>query len=401
MNAIGHTLRTGAAAALLVGLAAQAAPPIVVDDADPGAVASGTWLAATGASSHNGPGSLYALTGGAVASVTFTPDLPSAGTYRVEAWNSCFSPRSTAVPHEIVSDDVTSPVTVFVDQDSGTGICGQWEELGTFPFAAGTGGSVTISDAGVVDAPYIGADAVRFTNLATFSVDFAETDGTNLILQASGLDDTATTTVEMAWPLDEPCPAGGSCDSTELTVGSVAGSTVTAALPAGLVPGSYVVTLVNGTESAQITYAVGAPGFVVNGTTNAGDLLSFDGSSWVSRRPGDLTYGKDNMQPWLGLHCIIAMVGVYPSRNAADPLLGEVIYFAGNFPPRGWAFCDGQLLPISQNSALFSLLGTTYGGDGRTTFGLPGMRGRVPVHPGQGPGLTRRSWGERDGVEQH
>ena len=63
-----------------------------------------------------------------------------------------------------------------------------------------------------------------------------------------------------------------------------------------------------------------------------------------------------------------------------DPLIGEIKMFAGDFAPRGWAFCDGQLLPISQNTALFSILGTTYGGDGRTTFALPDLRGRVPVH---------------------
>jgi len=73
--------------------------------------------------------------------------------------------------------------------------------------------------------------------------------------------------------------------------------------------------------------------------------------------------------------------------------------FAGNFAPRGWAFCDGQLLPISTNSALFSILGTTYGGDGRTTFALPDMRGRVSVHPGTGSGLTRRTLGQMFGSE--
>lgn len=73
--------------------------------------------------------------------------------------------------------------------------------------------------------------------------------------------------------------------------------------------------------------------------------------------------------------------------------------FAGNFAPRGWAFCDGQLLAVSQNDALFSLLGTIYGGDGQTTFGLPDMRGRIPVHPGSGPGLSPRTLGARGGAE--
>jgi microcystin-dependent protein len=74
--------------------------------------------------------------------------------------------------------------------------------------------------------------------------------------------------------------------------------------------------------------------------------------------------------------------------------------FAGNFAPRGWAFCDGQLLAVSQNDALFSLLGTVYGGDGRTTFGLPDLRGRLPIHAGHGPGLSERRLGAKGGTEK-
>jgi len=83
----------------------------------------------------------------------------------------------------------------------------------------------------------------------------------------------------------------------------------------------------------------------------------------------------------------------------SDPFIAEIRIFAGNFAPRGWAFCNGQLLPIAQNTALFSLIGTTYGGDGRTTTGLPNLQGRAPMHPGSGPGLTTRRLGERGGVE--
>lgn len=79
--------------------------------------------------------------------------------------------------------------------------------------------------------------------------------------------------------------------------------------------------------------------------------------------------------------------------------LGEIRAFGGNFAPRGWALCDGQLLPINQNDALFSILGTIYGGDGRTTFGLPDLRGRAALHAGQGPGLSNRRQGERAGSE--
>ncbi|MEP1490140.1 MAG: tail fiber protein [Algibacter sp.] len=83
-----------------------------------------------------------------------------------------------------------------------------------------------------------------------------------------------------------------------------------------------------------------------------------------------------------------------------DPFIAQIVMFGGNFAPRGWAKCEGQLLPISQNSALFSLLGTMYGGDGRTTFGLPDLRGRTPVGPGRGPGLSDYRQGPGGGHEQ-
>ena len=83
----------------------------------------------------------------------------------------------------------------------------------------------------------------------------------------------------------------------------------------------------------------------------------------------------------------------------SEPFVAEIRIFAGNFAPRGWAFCDGQLLPVSQNTALFSLIGTTYGGDGRSTTALPNLQGRAPMHPGRGPGLTDRRLGQRGGVE--
>lgn len=126
----------------------------------------------------------------------------------------------------------------------------------------------------------------------------------------------------------------------------------------------------------------------------------------VSTTPGT------NMQPYTTVNYIIALQGTYPSRSrpasnqekaarmaSYDPFIGEIILFGGNFAPRGWAFCDGQLLPISQYSALFSILGTTYGGDGRTTFALPDLRGRAPIHAGNGPGLSDRRLGSKGGVE--
>ena len=84
-----------------------------------------------------------------------------------------------------------------------------------------------------------------------------------------------------------------------------------------------------------------------------------------------------------------------------EPFLGQIQAFGFNCPPRGWAHCDAQLLSISQNTALFSLLGTTFGGDGETTFGLPDLRGRSIVHVGTGPGLAPISWGQRGGAATH
>jgi len=83
----------------------------------------------------------------------------------------------------------------------------------------------------------------------------------------------------------------------------------------------------------------------------------------------------------------------------SDPFVAEIRIFPFNFAPTGWAFCDGQLLPISQNTALFSLLGTTYGGDGKSTFALPDLQGSAPMQPGQGQGLSLRDLGEIGGVE--
>ena len=82
-----------------------------------------------------------------------------------------------------------------------------------------------------------------------------------------------------------------------------------------------------------------------------------------------------------------------------DPFVAEIRIFPFNFAPKGWAFCDGQILPLSQNTALFSLLGTTYGGDGKSNFALPNMQGNTPMHPGQGPGLSLHDLGETGGSE--
>lgn len=97
---------------------------------------------------------------------------------------------------------------------------------------------------------------------------------------------------------------------------------------------------------------------------------------------------------------VAATLSIAPQNaRAQEAFIGEIRFFGGNFAPRGWAFCDGQMLAISQYQALFSLLGTTYGGDGRTTFALPDARGRAMIHEGQGPGLSPRRLGEKAGTE--
>lgn len=138
-------------------------------------------------------------------------------------------------------------------------------------------------------------------------------------------------------------------------------------------------------------------------TANRGDVLTWDGENWVAAAPPaiptSMTGTVEVVQPFQVINFVIAITGVFPSRTASDPLLAEIMMFAGTFAPRGWALCDGQLLSISQNSALFSLLGTNFGGDGRTTFGLPDLRGRVPMHAGNGPGLSDRRIGQKGGAE--
>ena len=121
---------------------------------------------------------------------------------------------------------------------------------------------------------------------------------------------------------------------------------------------------------------------------------------------GDTGGGEShtNMQPSLALNYIIALDGNFPSHEGpgvglSEDFIGEISLFAGDFAPNGWAFADGQLLPISSNINLFSILGAIYGGDGRTTFGLPDLRGRAAIGEGAGAGLTTRQLGTRFGVE--
>lgn len=96
---------------------------------------------------------------------------------------------------------------------------------------------------------------------------------------------------------------------------------------------------------------------------------------------------------------VLAFLLIVNQKAVSQSYVGQIKMFAGNFPPAGWAFCDGQLLPISENETLFTIIGTTYGGDGQTTFALPDLRSRVPMGAGNGAGLTPRVLGEMSGTE--
>ncbi len=100
-----------------------------------------------------------------------------------------------------------------------------------------------------------------------------------------------------------------------------------------------------------------------------------------------------------GSAALVAAMAWHPPAQASEPFIAQIQYFPYNFAPRSWSFCNGQLLPISNNTALFALIGTTYGGDGRSTLGLPDMRGRFPVHAGRGPGLPDVRGGQKFGTE--
>lgn len=142
---------------------------------------------------------------------------------------------------------------------------------------------------------------------------------------------------------------------------------------------------------------------VVNGPASSGNLVTYDGNNWIARDIYLASTGNSQpvsiVQPYLAVNYCIALVGIFPSRNW-DPFIGTIGIFGFNFAPRGWAQCNGQLLPISQYNALFALIGTYYGGDGRTTFALPDLRGRVAINQGQGPGLSPYQMGQKGGVEQ-
>ena len=129
----------------------------------------------------------------------------------------------------------------------------------------------------------------------------------------------------------------------------------------------------------------------INAGTSAGDLITWDGNNWINTQPAvqHFNYVLNNMQPYTGINYCISLFGVFPQQSdAINPYVGEILLLGCNFAPVGYAFCDGQLLSIAENEVLFNLIGTTYGGDGQNTFGVPDLRGRLPIHQGQGIGLS-------------
>jgi microcystin-dependent protein len=144
---------------------------------------------------------------------------------------------------------------------------------------------------------------------------------------------------------------------------------------------------------------------VVNsaGSVLSGKLMTFDGTNWVARSMACGTTGANQggniMQPYLALNYYIALYGIFPSQSGLDCYVGEVFIGGFSFAPNGFIKCEGYLLPIDQYNELFALIGTTYGGDGQTTFAIPDLRGRAALHQGQASGMTNRTIGEVWGCE--
>jgi microcystin-dependent protein len=138
----------------------------------------------------------------------------------------------------------------------------------------------------------------------------------------------------------------------------------------------------------------------LNPGTNTGDLITWDGANWVNMQPAVQHFSvyADNRQPYLTLNYCIALQGVFPSRSSSTPFLSEIELYSFGFAPKGFALCNGQLLAINQNTALFSLMGTYYGGNGTTNFALPNLQGRIPVHMGTN-GASTYILGQTGGVE--
>ena len=176
---------------------------------------------------------------------------------------------------------------------------------------------------------------------------------------------------------------------TDATTGNLLGWTGTAFAPAT-------------SFSAQTPLTVsGANEVSLNPGTAVGDLITWDGNNWVNMQPAvqHFSFSMDNHQPYLVINYCIALNGIFPARSDATPFVSQIQAFGLNFAPNGWALCDGQILAISTNTALFSLLGTTYGGNGTSNFALPNLQSCVPIGFGQGAGLSLFVEGQTGGIE--
>jgi microcystin-dependent protein len=166
---------------------------------------------------------------------------------------------------------------------------------------------------------------------------------------------------------------------------------------------NYTISSVKQLMSAPYALYANQGGNVTFPSATTGELLQYQGSNWVANSLVVGIAGSNipvsTMQPSLVMNYCMALSGIYPSRNGDEPFLGHIALYAFGFAPRFWAQCNGQLLPIAQNQALFSLLGTQFGGNGITNFALPNLQSRGAMHSGQGPGLTNRTIGEMLGSE--
>jgi microcystin-dependent protein len=226
------------------------------------------------------------------------------------------------------------------------------------------------------------------------------------VLTISGANFGATPTVTFA---------GSSLSPSIVTPGTK----MTVSVPSGLAPANYALVVGNGSGSATFNLYYGPAAMTWKGawsssaTYSYNDSVSYNGGSYLSRSNGNMNHQPDIDTNWtilaqppahqitsislagtdtgtvkaVGINYIIALGGIFPSGGGAsgsanynEQIIGEIRMFAGTFEPAGWAYCDGRLLQISTNSALFNLIGTTYGGDGMTTFALPDLRGAVPMH---------------------
>lgn len=249
------------ASLVLVGAfcAQAAATEVIVDNGATGFTSSSGWRRATAASNHFGSMSLYAATGGSIQSARFTPDLPAAGLYQVDAWNSCYSPRGTNVPHIVTHADGTD--TVFVNQDANAGSCGEWFPLGSYRFDAGASGSVELSDEGVVPGIYIGADAVRFTSTTSLSFRVLRSELDQLVMYGEGLDPSLVINLSLGWhPLLGPCPDGTFCSSIDLHASSVEDDVIVVDLPPGIPPGQHLLRAQQGDVETELFFVLGGLG---------------------------------------------------------------------------------------------------------------------------------------------